>query len=188
LVEGGGVLPLTWAGKNRRWWNRARRWIWLPALVLLLAGCGGSGPGLKEGISVGQRAPDFRLEALDGSQVSLGDHRGQVVLINFWATWCDPCLSEIPDLEAVYQARRDDGFTILGVNSHETRGAIEPFVAQMDVSYPMLIDENGQVAKMYRPPGLPMSLLVDCEGIIRVRHLGLLTSDQLQEYLAGLLP
>ncbi len=175
------------SGQNGRRGPHLRWWIWWPAL-LLLAGCGGSGPGMSEGITEGHRAPDFRLEALDGSQVSLGEHEGQVVLINFWATWCDPCRDEIPDLEAVYEARRDDGFAVLGVNSHETRGAIEPFVSGMGVSYPILIDENGRVAKTYRPVGLPMSVLVDQEGIIQVRHLGLLTADQLQQYLADLMP
>ncbi len=168
-------------GSHLRWW------IWLPALILL-AGCSGSSSGTSEGITEGHRAPDFRLEALDGSQVSLREHEGQVVLINFWATWCEPCRVEIPDLEAVYQARRDDGFAVLGVNSQETRGAVEPFVTSMGVSYPILMDESGRVAKTYRPVGLPMSVLVDQEGIIQVRHLGLLTADQLQEYLAALLP
>ncbi len=172
----------------RRGWSPIPRWIWLLALVLLVVGCGGSGPGVSEGISEGNRAPDFRLEDLDGNQVSLQDHRGQVVLINFWATWCEPCRDEIPDIEAVYQARRDEGFAVLGVNSHETRGAIEPFVGELGVSYPILIDENGRVEKTYRPVGLPMSVLVDQDGIIQRRHLGVLTRDQLQEYLAELLP
>jgi peroxiredoxin len=164
------------------------RWVWSLTLVLLLTGCGSSGPGVSEGITEGHRAPDFQLEALDGSLISLGDYRGQAVLINFWATWCEPCRAEFPDLEAVYRARRTDGFAVLGVNSHETRGAIAPFVAAMGVSFTILTDEDSRVEKIYRPVGLPMSVLVDQEGIIQVRHLGVLTEDQLQEYLAALLP
>lgn len=164
-----------------------RRWIGLALAALLLAACGGASAG-GEGIGEGQRAPDFRLETLDGGQMSLRDQRGQVVLINFWATWCDPCRAEFPDIQAVYEARRDEGFTVLGVNSHETRGAIEPFIAAMRATYPILLDENGRVAKTYRPVGLPMSVLVDQEGIIQVRHVGLLTRAQLEKYLAGLLP
>lgn len=172
----------------RAWWHRLHGWVWLLALASLLVGCGSSGPGVSEGIGEGNQAPDFRLEALDGSRISLQDHQGEVVLVNFWATWCAPCRDEIPDIEAVYQARRDDGFVVLGVNSHETRGAIQPFVEELGVSYPILIDETGRVEKTYRPVGLPMSVLVDQDGIIQVRHVGLLTRDQLQEYLAELLP
>lgn len=169
-------------GAGRPWW------IWLAIVSLLLGACGGSGAGVREGIGEGQRAPGFQLESLDGGQVSLRDMRGQVVLINFWASWCDPCRAEFPDIQAVYEARKDEGFTVLGVNSHETWGAIEPFVEAMGVSFPILLDESGRVAKTYRLVGLPMSVLVDQEGIIQVRHLGLLTEDKLDEYLAGLLP
>ena len=164
-----------------------RRGIWLALVVLLLAACGGSGGG-DEGIGEGQRAPDFRLESLDGSQMSLGDQRGQVVLINFWATWCAPCRAEFPDIQATYEARKDEGFVVLGVNAQEARGAVEPFVRAMGASFPILLDENGQVAKIYRPVGLPMSVLVDQEGVIQVRHVGLLSREQLDKYLADLLP
>jgi len=164
-----------------------RQWIRLAVAALLLAACGAGAAG-DEGIGEGQRAPDFRLESLDGEQMSLRDHRGQVVLVNFWATWCDPCRAEFPDIQAVYEARQGEGFTVLGVNSHETRGAIAPFVKAMGATYPILLDENGRVAKTYRPVGLPMSVLVDQEGIIQVRHVGLLTRDQLEDYLADLLP
>jgi peroxiredoxin len=182
------MLRSMWPGKWGRWNISFRGWTWFLALTLLLAGCGSAGAGVSEGITEGHRAPDFQLEALDGSQVSLGDYRGQVVVINFWATWCEPCRAEFPDLEAVYQGRRDDGFVVLGVNSHETRGAIAPFVTAMGVSFTILIDENARVEKTYRPVGLPMSVLVDQEGIIQVRHVGVLTQEQLQEYLAALLP
>jgi len=167
--------------------ERRRWWIWLALVALLLAACGGSAGG-NEGIGEGQRAPDFRLESLDGGQMSLGEQRGQVVLINFWATWCAPCRAEFPDIQAAYEARKDEGFVVLGVNAQESRGAIEPFIEAMGASYPILLDENGQVAKTYRPVGLPMSILVDQEGIIQVRHVGLLTREKLDEYLADLLP
>jgi peroxiredoxin len=157
-------------------------------LGLLLLGCGGSDSDVKAGIGQGNRAPDFQLETLDGQKVSLEDYRGKVVLLNFWATWCDPCKDEIPALEAAYRARQADGFVVLGVNFQESAKEIEPFAEKMDMSYPILLDTNGQVMKTFRAVGLPVSLLIDREGVIQVRHTGLLTGTQLAEYLATLLP
>jgi cytochrome c biogenesis protein CcmG/thiol:disulfide interchange protein DsbE len=109
-------------------------------------------------------------------------------LVNLWATWCAPCRAEIPDLEAAYQAHGDDEFVVLGVNQGETRETIQPFVDEFDVTYPVQLDEQGELMKMYRGQGLPMSLLVDEDGVIQVRHVGYLTADQLDDYLAPLLP
>ncbi len=162
------------------------------AAVLLLLGpllaCGGPDAESPAGIGQGNRAPNFRLKTLDGQEVSLEDYRGKVVLLNFWATWCAPCIEEVPALEAAYRARQGDGFVVLGVNFQESPTEIEPFVEALDVTYPILLDTNGQVMKTFRAVGLPVSLLLDGEGVIQVRHTGLLTGTQLGEYLATLLP
>ncbi|NIV39462.1 MAG: redoxin domain-containing protein, partial [Anaerolineae bacterium] len=76
------------------------------------------------GVNQGNLASDFTLETIDGTKVSLSDYRGDVVLVNFWATWCPPCRAEIPDLEAAYQARQGDGFVVLGINVEEPREAV----------------------------------------------------------------
>jgi len=154
----------------------------------LLLACGGPDSEVRTGINQGNQAPNFRLKALDGQEVSLEDYRGSVVLLNFWATWCAPCIEEVPALEAAYRARHEDGFVVLGVNFQESPQEIEPFVEAMDVSYPILLDTNGQVMKTFRAVGLPVSLLIDEEGVIQVRHTGLLNGTQLAEYLATLLP
>lgn len=160
----------------------------LIVLVLALAACGGSGADTQIGISEGQRAPDFGLEMLDGTKVSLSDYRGDVVLLNFWATWCEPCRAEIPAIEAVFQARQGEPFVVLGVNSQESREVIIPFVKEMGMTYPVLLDGTGRVTQTYRGPGLPMSLVLDREGVIRFRHAGVLTEAQLEGYLEKLLP
>ena len=157
-------------------------------LVAMLAGCGGSGSGMPRGIGVGNLAPDFTLESLDGNKVSLSDYRGNVVLVNFWASWCEPCRTEIPDLEAAYQAHKDQGLIVLGVNVAETRQVVGPSAKAFGISYPVLLDEQDRMMKQYRGLGLPMSLLIDREGVIRERHMGLLTADQLDKYLAKVLP
>ena len=169
-----------------------RNWKIVAGVLLLLAvtlvACGGGDSSGLTGVNKGNLASGFTLEALDGSSVSLGEYRGNVVLINFWATWCPPCRAEIPDIENVYRARQDDGFVVLGVSVEESREAVAPFVEAMGMTYPVLLDERGQVLKMYRAIGLPMSVLLDQDGVIQVRHVGALTMEQLEEYLAQVLP
>jgi cytochrome c biogenesis protein CcmG/thiol:disulfide interchange protein DsbE len=156
-------------------------------LVLAVVACGGPGEAMPQGINQGNRARDFTLTSLDGREVSLSDFEDSVVLVNFWATWCPPCRAEIPDFEAAYRAHQDDGFVVLGINVEELRTAVEPFVDSMGMTYPVLLDERGQVMQEYRGLGLPMSLLIDKDGVIRERHMGTLTANQLDSYLTKLL-
>jgi peroxiredoxin len=167
-------------------WKRAAGT--LLALAVMITACSGDDPAASSGISQGRRARDFTLEAVDGSQISLSDYEGSVVLVNFWATWCPPCRAEIPSFEAAYRVYKDEGFVVLGINIEESRSVVEPFVAEMDVSFPVLLDEQGKVMNEYRALGLPMSLLVDREGVIAVRHMGYLSDGQMKEYLDELLP
>ena len=168
-----------------------RIWKWLAVsliLVVLVAACSESGAAAPQGVNTGNVARDFTLETVEGSSVSLTDHRGQVVLINFWATWCPPCRAEIPDLQSTYLERREDGFVVLGVNVEESRAQVQQFMDEVEMTYPALLDEGGEVLQTYRANGLPMSVLVDPEGVIQVRHVGYLTAGQLEDYLADLLP
>jgi peroxiredoxin len=153
-------------------------------LAVFLGACGGGDFAGSTGVNQGNLAADFTLETIDGTDVSLSDYRGNVVMINFWATWCPPCRAEIPDFEAAYQSRQGDGFVVLGINVEEPREAVAPFAQAIGMSYPVLLDRGGQVMKMYRSPGLPMSLILDRDGVIQVRHVGFLTGQQLEEYLA----
>jgi len=157
------------------------------ALAVLLAACGGGDGVSLQGVNQGNQALDFTLENLAGEQVSLSDYEGKVVLINFWATWCPPCRAEIPDLEAAYLEHSDEGFVVLGVSVQDPSQAIVDFMDQVDMSYPILLDENGLIMKDYRAPGLPMSLIVDRQGVIQVRHLGFLSAGQLADYLSTVL-
>jgi thiol-disulfide isomerase/thioredoxin len=170
-----------------------RNWFWLVGLLLIVAlvvtGCSGaSEASVKKGVSQGSYALDFTLEALDGSEASLSDYAGSVVLVNFWATWCPPCRDEIPHFEEAYQAYQDEGLVVLGVNYQESAAEVEPFVQGFGVTYPILLDESGMLAKEYRAVGLPTSVLVDRDGVIQVRHSGYLSEGQLEQYLSELLP
>jgi peroxiredoxin len=170
-----------------------KRWPPIAATILtllaasLLAACAGPGQAAPRGIYEGYLAPDFGLKNLDGQRISLSDYRGEVVLVNFWATWCPPCRAEIPAIEAAYQQRNQEGFVVLGLTD-EPADLVQPFVDEMGMTYPVLLDEGGKVATKYRPTGLPMSLVIDRNGIIHTRHVGFLTDEQLAQYLAETLP
>jgi thiol-disulfide isomerase/thioredoxin len=107
-----------------------------------------------------------------------------VVLVNFWATWCAPCRAEIPDFEEAYRSYKDRGFVILGVNQQEAPQVVEPFVAELGMTYPVLLDQRGQLMKEYRILGMPTSLLIDRDGVIQLRHTGIMTASELEEALA----
>jgi peroxiredoxin len=158
-------------------------------LALVVTGCSGSSEAsVKKGVSQGSYALDFALETMDGSKASLSDYGGSVVLVNFWATWCPPCRDEIPHFEEAYQAYKDEGLVVMGVNFQESAAEVEPFVERLGVTYPILLDESGRVVKEYRAVGLPTSVFIDRDGVIQVRHSGYLSEGQLEQYLSELLP
>ena len=130
-------------------------------------------------------APDFELETVDGDLVRLSDLRGEVVALNFWATWCAPCRLEMPDL----QARADaygDRLTVLGVNFDETAEEVDAFRQEVGVRFPLLLDPGGEVQRLYRVLGYPTTFFIDSEGVIRIQHLGLMSAEQIDQYLEEL--
>lgn len=114
-------------------------------------------------------APDFHLLAIDGSTVSLGDLRGQVVLLNFWATWCPPCKAEMPDLDALYREHKSQrNFVVLGVDAEESQAEVGAFARSHDVTFPLLLDSDGKVTDgLYVIRSLPTSMIIDRDGRIR---------------------
>jgi peroxiredoxin len=135
----------------------------------------------------GQPAPSFALESVEGSQVRLEDQRGKVVLVNFWATWCVPCRAEMPEIESAYRSYRDQGFEVLAVNVFESPVEIQPFMSELDLSFPALLDSDGAVSRLYRARGLPSSFLIDRQGVVQYVKVGALTGDALEEQLTKLL-
>jgi thiol-disulfide isomerase/thioredoxin len=127
-------------------------------------------PGAREGFS----APDFTLDRLNGGQMTLSEMRGQVVLINIWATWCVPCRIEMPALEQAYQDYRDQGLVVLGVNAtyQDSEKDIAPFIQQFGMTFPILLDRTGRVDQSYEVRGLPTSFFVDRQGMIRYVSIG----------------
>ena len=122
--------------------------------------------------TLGGPAPDFTLSAKSGGQVSLSDLEGQVVMVNFWATWCGPCRKEMPHLEALHRRYADLGFTLLGVNVEEDSSGADRFLAETPVSFPILFDPRSQVSKLYDVIAMPSTVLIDREGNMRFIHHG----------------
>ncbi len=137
--------------------------------------------------SEGSVAPAIALETLQGDEVSLADYRGRVVLVHFWATWCGPCRYEIPELSRARDELSDLGFEILAVNVGEGDEAVTPFVESMEMAFPVLLDRDMRVAQSYAVRGIPTSVLVDQDGVVRMVHVGVLTEALLREQVETLL-
>jgi peroxiredoxin len=112
-------------------------------------------------------APDFALEALDGRTIALSELRGQVVLINFWATWCPPCRAEMPAIQQVYEQYRDQGFEVLVVNVQELDAQMSAFVEERGLTFPVLADRDGSVSNVYQVTSIPTTFFVDRSGVIQ---------------------
>jgi cytochrome c-type biogenesis protein len=143
---------------------------------------------IEEGINVGQLAVDFTTVNDNGETISLSDLRGQTVLVNFWATWCGPCRIEMPEFEAAFNEYRDDGFTILAVNNQEELEDVLDFRENLEVTFPMVLDESGDIQDLYGIRMYPSTLLIGPDGVIIDRHFGVMTADQLGDMLAEALP
>ncbi|MBI9097067.1 MAG: TlpA family protein disulfide reductase [Spirochaetaceae bacterium] len=115
---------------------------------------------------------EFELLNLQGVKEKLSDYRGQVVFLNFWATWCGPCRSEMPSMEKVYQDLKDEGFVILAVDLGEDRKTVQKFVDEYGLTFPVVLDETNAVGGMYDARSIPTTYLVDREGNILGRAVG----------------
>jgi cytochrome c biogenesis protein CcmG/thiol:disulfide interchange protein DsbE len=117
-------------------------------------------------------APDFALAGLDGAPVRLSELRGQVVLVNYWATWCGPCRAEMPMIQAAYDEYRERGFAVLAVNAREDRQTVAAYLAEGRLSFPALLDHDGAVGAAYQATVMPSSFFIDRAGVVRAVYKG----------------
>ena len=145
----------------------------IAVLTVSLPALAGSAPG---------PAPGFTLASRSGHDVSLAQYKGNVVMINFWASWCGPCRQEMPLLESIYKKYNKMGFTMLGVNVEPNSNAANEWLKATPVSFPILYDRDSKVSKLYDVAGMPSTVIIDRSGKLRVLHRGYKPGDE-NEYL-----
>ena len=129
-------------------------------------------------VKLKEAAPDFTLRTLDGPNLRLEEYRGQVVLINFWASWCGPCRQEMPILDRLHQRYEDTGFAVLGVNVEGEDAPAKKIVDKTNVTFPVLIDEGQKVSELYDLEAMPSTVVVDRNGVVRYVHRGYKPGDE----------
>jgi len=138
----------------------------LATALFAVAGIGSAAVGTD------RSAPDFTLRTLDGPNLRLQEQRGRVVMINFWATWCGPCRQEMPHLNKLYDKYRAAGFTLLGVNIDEDAANAAGLSTKLGLRFPVLLDTDKKVSRMYDLGTMPSTVLIDRDGRVRFVHLG----------------
>lgn len=140
-----------------------------------------AGGELTVGLNVDNLAPNFETVQDDGKPLKLSDLRGRVVVLNFWATWCGPCKIEMPEFQAAFTENGDKGFTVVAVNNLESVDTVVEFRKQMELTFPLVMDEKGAIQKTYGIFSYPSTFILNREGVIIARQLGAMTADQINE-------
>jgi peroxiredoxin len=124
------------------------------------------------------KAPDFTLKSASGKNIKLSEYRGEVVLLNFWASWCGPCRKEMPFLEQIQEKYSGYGFTVMGVNVEEDSSKANKMLKDIPVSFPILYDTSNSVSKAYKVSAMPTTVIIDRDGNMRYLHKGYKSGDE----------
>lgn len=139
-------------------------------IVLLLSLVFGAAPGQAKEIN--EPVADFTLNSRQGDKLRLENFRGQVVMLNFWASWCGPCRQEMPLMDDIYEQYKDLGFTVLAVNVDANREEAHRFLDKVPVTYPILYDPESRVSELYQVQAMPTTIMIDRNGMARFIHYG----------------
>lgn len=139
-------------------------------------------------VKVGKAAPNFSLQQLNGPDMALGDLKGKGVVLNFWGTWCEPCKKELPALQQQYDQFKDKGLVVVGVNIGESPVAVEPFVKQFGVNFPILLDSQSQITKLYRIGPIPTTFFISPDGDVEEIFIGQLNEAMIAQKVSKILP
>ncbi|NOZ00199.1 MAG: redoxin domain-containing protein [Chloroflexi bacterium] len=132
-------------------------------------------------------APELTLTDLTGSETSLADYQGQVVLVNLWATWCPPCKAELPILQAYYEKHAREGFVIIGIEDGEPSDEVAAFIKTRDLTYPIWIDQEGKTEIAFMTFTLPSSYVIDRTGTVRLAWTGAISDAMLEKYVTPII-
>lgn len=151
--------------------------VMLPAILIGLSVIDAWSMGSRPP-ATGMPASNFSLTDLSGKTRALSDYHGQIVLLNFWATWCKPCTTEMPAMQTIYERLRDRGFVVLAINELEDEAKVREHIKVYSHTFPVLLDKDNRVANQYGVFGLPVSVFIDEQGIVREYIKGGLLTEQ----------
>ena len=181
---------------ERRLRSLPRSWLVVSAVLPLIVVAGWAGVLMARnsvasgGAHIGQAAPNFALADLDGNPVRLSDLRGRPVIVNFWASWCGPCVEEFPMLRQAVHQHAADNVAVVGIVFRDNSEAARRFMQRMGAGWPAAMDPGEQVAQAFGIFGPPETFFIDADGVVRGRQIGQLTSQadlerQLQQAMAA---
>ncbi len=148
---------------------------------ILLSGC--KGDNKNASVNIGSYAPKFALTDSNKKTINLDDYKGKKVILNFWATWCPPCVSEMPLLQEVYNNRNGEGIEVIGINYNEDYDRVKKFISEKGVTFTILIDSDLKVSMDYGVIGLPITFFIDREGRIKEKYKGELNKKLIKDIL-----